>query len=174
MSEATPVLDRPSGEARSFGGQQRLLCQVPYVVRRRVLWGDCDPGGIVYTPNVLDYAIEAAEAWFESVTGLHWSRLAPDLGRGQPFVSCSVDYRQMLHCDQEFDLAVRIGELHNSAYSLKVCGSSIDGRTCFDANLVAAFIELAPVRKAVIPASIRSRMQRYRDTQDAPCAGAAP
>ncbi len=34
----------------------------PFAVTRTVKWGDCDPAGIIYTPRVLDYAMEILEA----------------------------------------------------------------------------------------------------------------
>ena len=46
----------------------------PFTVMRTVRWGDCDPAGIIYTPRVLDYAMEILEAaganvaWRDPVT----------------------------------------------------------------------------------------------------------
>lgn len=31
-----------------------------FVHRRRILFGDCDPGGIMYTPRVTHFVIEAS------------------------------------------------------------------------------------------------------------------
>ena len=39
------------------------------VVRRKVLFGECDPAGIVYTPRFADFSLEAVhqvfDLWFE-------------------------------------------------------------------------------------------------------------
>ncbi len=40
----------------------------PFTVTRTVRWGDCDPAGIIYTPRVLDYAMEILEAWYREKT----------------------------------------------------------------------------------------------------------
>ena len=42
----------------------------PFTVTRTVKWGDCDPAGIIYTPRVLDYAMEIVEAWYREVLGV--------------------------------------------------------------------------------------------------------
>ena len=34
---------------------------IPFTIRRRILWGDSDPAGIVYTPRVFHYALETIE-----------------------------------------------------------------------------------------------------------------
>ncbi len=41
----------------------RYAGALPFTVTRTVKRGDCDPAGIIYTPRVLDYAMEALEAW---------------------------------------------------------------------------------------------------------------
>jgi 4-hydroxybenzoyl-CoA thioesterase len=153
------------GAARSIAGHQAVISERPFTVRRRVRWGDCDSGGIVYTPNVLDYAVETAEAWFDSVIGMHWSRLAPDHGLGLPFVNCAIEFRRMLFCNQEFDMKVRVEDVRTCAYALEVMGSDIGGAVCFRASLAAAFIELRPPRKIPMPASIRECIEHYREEQ---------
>ncbi len=51
----------------------------PFTVTRTVKWGDCDPAGIIYTPRVLDYAMEILEAWYREVVGVPWLVLNPEL-----------------------------------------------------------------------------------------------
>ena len=33
----------------------------PFTARRRILWGDSDPAGVIYTPRIFHYAIETIE-----------------------------------------------------------------------------------------------------------------
>ena len=69
----------------------------PFSVRRTVIWGDCDPAGIVYTPRVLDYAMEILEAWYREVLGVSWLKLNREMGMGAPTaVSWYVKSRLML------------------------------------------------------------------------------
>jgi YbgC/YbaW family acyl-CoA thioester hydrolase len=133
----------------------------PYVVHRRVRWGDCDAGGIVYTPNFLDYAVEAAESWFEAVTGMHWSRLAPELNIGHPYVHCALEFSRMLRCDELFDMTVRVEAVRRSSYVLQVIGTNAAGETCFLARLVAAFISLEPIGARPIPERFRASIEKY-------------
>src|SRR3989304_1747723 len=49
------------------------LPQEPFTYRRRVAFGDCDPARIYYAPRAVDYAVEAVEAWHESVLGVSWT-----------------------------------------------------------------------------------------------------
>ncbi len=34
---------------------EAVLADTPFVVRRRVKWGECDPAGVVYTPSFSEY-----------------------------------------------------------------------------------------------------------------------
>lgn len=36
---------------------EHVLSQLPFVVRRRVKWGECDPAGVVYTVTFSEYVI---------------------------------------------------------------------------------------------------------------------
>ena len=55
-----------------------------FQVTRRVSWGDCDPAGIIYTPRVLDYAMETLEAWNREVLGIPWIKLNREMSMGMP------------------------------------------------------------------------------------------
>ncbi|MDH3966294.1 MAG: acyl-CoA thioesterase, partial [Rhodospirillales bacterium] len=61
-------------------------------VTRRVKWGDCDPAGIIYTPRVLDYAMETLEAWNREVLGVPWMKLNWEMSMGWPTVRAELDF----------------------------------------------------------------------------------
>src|SRR5262245_13084855 len=118
MSEGVPVLvAQPLDVVDRQTSYQTLLSRVPYVVRRRVRWADCDAGGIVYTPNFLGFAVETAESWFEAMTGVHWSALAPVRRIGHPYVSCNLTFKKMLACNDEFDMAVKVTDIRERSYA---------------------------------------------------------
>ena len=51
----------------------------PFTTRRRILWGDSDPAGIVYTPRVFHYALETIEEWLIEMFGHTSMTLRDDL-----------------------------------------------------------------------------------------------
>ena len=73
---------RPQAIFRKF----KLASMSPRVFTqtRVIKWGECDPAGIVYTPRILDYAMETVEAWYRDVLGVPWVKLNAELHLGSP------------------------------------------------------------------------------------------
>ncbi len=146
-----------------------VVQHLPYTVRRIVKWGECDPAGIVYTPRFLDYAIEAAEAWFKEVTGYHWNATRRELALGSPMVHCSLDFYHPLGPEDTVDLKVVLERLTRATYQLGIAGHNIAGTHCFQAKLIGALISYETMKAVRIPADFRARMEAYAEA----CADAA-
>jgi len=46
-----------------------VLSESPFVVRRTVRWGDCDPAGVVYTGRFTDYLLGAVGLYTAHMAG---------------------------------------------------------------------------------------------------------
>ncbi|PWE34384.1 acyl-CoA thioesterase [Maritimibacter sp. 55A14] len=128
--------------------------------RIKVRWSDCDPAQIAYTGRIPYFALEAIDAWWESVTGTDWFRLNVDRGMGAPFVHLSVDFRAPVTPRAPLDCEVRLTRLGESSIGFAVRGLQ-DGTLCFEGRFVEAFVIAHPMRKTAIPAGIRARMEPY-------------
>ncbi len=84
----------------------------PFTFTRRVKWGDCDPAGIIYTPRVLDYAMEILEAWYREVVGVPWLALMRDKSLGVPTVRAELDFLGALAPDLDLVLDLRVEDLY--------------------------------------------------------------
>ena len=161
MSEGAEI-PRANEVASMPASYQEVLSEAPYRLRRRVRWADCDAGNIVYTPNFLDYAVETVESWFEATMGVHWSRIAPDLGIGHPFVRCELDFHRMLSCGDAFLMTLNVEAVNRSSYAVVVSGDDLAGTRCFDARLIAAWISIETNAAIAIPEPYRQRIDAYR------------
>ncbi len=134
----------------------------PFSIKRMVRWGDCDPAGIIYSPRVFDYAVEAVEAWNREVLGVAWTELIGEMGMGAPMVRAECDYLHPLKPDQEIEVDVRIEKLGRSSLSYLVRG--FDGnRDYFKARLVSCFVARPEFKSIEIPSPLRQRIAAYRD-----------
>lgn len=138
-----------------------VVSHVPYVIRRTVKWGECDPAGIVYTPRFLDFVVETAEAWFKEVTGLHWNATRRELGIGSPIVHASLDFHHAVWPEDSLDLTVELEGLTRATYTLIVAGHNADGTLCFRGKLVGALTDYKKMTSVRIPQDFRSRMEAY-------------
>ncbi len=134
----------------------------PFTLTRRVRWGDCDPAGIIYTPRVLDYAMEIMESWYREVVGVPWLRLNREMSMGAPTVRVELDFLDAPAPDQELLLELLVEDLGRSSITFRVSGRDRAGKVYFRAKLVSCFISRPAFKPIAIPPEFRDRIQAYR------------
>jgi 4-hydroxybenzoyl-CoA thioesterase len=128
---------------------------------RRVLWGECDPSGFIYTPRAMDYSTEMIHAFCRAMIGqTDADNIAG--GWGMPMVRVECDYITTLMCDQEVVLTLRVERLGGSSitYGIEAVGS--DGTAFFRVRQISCAISLDPVKPIPIPENLRARIAAYR------------
>ena len=144
------------------GGQDReKMKQRPFSIKRTVTWGDCDPAGMIFTPRVIDIAMEALEVWYRDIIKEPWVGLI-EKGLGAPVVRAEVDYLDILRPDMEVDVEVRIESLGTSSITYLVRAFDGAGTDYFKARLVACIISRPDFKSQEIPADIRGRLEAYQ------------
>jgi len=138
----------------------------PFTVTRTVKWGDCDPAGIIYTPRVLDYAMEILEAWYREVVGVTWLKLNREMSMGVPTVRAELDFLAAPQPDQDMVLDLLVEDLGRSSITLLVTGRDQAGKAYFRAKLVSCFISRPAFKPIAIPPELRDRIQGYRKACD--------
>lgn len=134
----------------------------PYAVTRTVKWGDCDPAGIIYTPRVLDFAMECLEAWHRDVLGVSWMRLNQELHMGAPTVRVEIDFVAVPAPDHEVTTELRVAKLGRSSVAYLLRGHDADGADYYRASLVACFIERPEYKPVAVPEPFRGRILAYQ------------
>jgi 4-hydroxybenzoyl-CoA thioesterase len=130
--------------------------------QRRVLYGDCEPSGVIYTPRVFNYAIEAVEEWYVEVLGISWMDLVCKREEGAPFVSASCEFLSPMVPGQTITSAVWVIRSGGASVEFAVMGYDAKGVPCFDARLVACFIYQDGFKTMRIPEVFRTRIQAYQ------------
>jgi 4-hydroxybenzoyl-CoA thioesterase len=82
-----------------------------YLYSRRVHWGDCDPAGIIFSPNYAHWAIEAVTELFLSV-GIDPHRMVDDEHRlGLPLLELQLRFLKPARLHDEVQHLVRVARL---------------------------------------------------------------
>ena len=123
--------------------------------------GDCDSAQIAYTSRFVDFAIEAAEYWWECVVGLDWYQLNVGQNLGTPMVGVKLDFEAPLIAGDRVDLIVTLGRLGRSSLSLRVEGMRLDGRRSFVAELTSALIDREAMKSTPFGQEFRGRIEGY-------------
>lgn len=118
------------------------ITDVPFAYRRRVRWGDCDPEGMIYTPRVYDYLLEALEAWYLDVLGLDFADLKYDRHMAMPTVRMECNFLKALKPGMEPNLHVFVERLGNASLSFIVDAVDDDGAHYLRFNHTGCFIDL--------------------------------
>lgn len=139
----------------------------PFAVTHTVRWGDCDPAGIIYTPRVLDYAMEAVEAWHREVLGLPWLPMNQAHHMGAPTVRAEIDFVAAPAPDDAIITELRVAKLGRSSITYALTGHDGHGKAYYRAVLVTCFITRPAFAPTAIPEPFRGRIQAYqRDCGD--------
>ena len=113
---------------------------MPFIQSRIVRWGDCDPAGIIYTPRILDYAIESVEACLREVMGASWNVMREQHNIGGPTVHFECDIRKPLAPDMAVDLVLTLEKLGRSSMTSRIVCVDAEGVEYFRVLLVNCFV----------------------------------
>ena len=135
--------------------------KIPYTKRRRLLWGDCDPAGVVYTPQVFHIGMEIIEHWLVELIGHDWVALHNEFELDTPTVRLGCEFMHPVRAGDEIELRVRIKKLGGSSINYIVEGFNEAEELCFEIDQVSCFVgadEFKPVR---IPEDFRDKIAAY-------------
>jgi acyl-CoA thioesterase FadM len=142
---------------------EHVMSELPFVVRRRVKWGECDPAGVVYTVSFSEYVISAAELFYGALFETTPQRAKQEQGFGTPSRALAFDFQRSLRPDDEFDMTVTVADIHRRTYVLDITGRTPHGEVVFIAKLTPVCVARHERRSIEIPDAFREALQRYRD-----------
>jgi acyl-CoA thioesterase FadM len=138
---------------------ESVISTVPFTVRRRVRFGDCDPAGVVYTPRFSDYAVSAMDLFLSDLMdGPYLDRL----GVQTPLKALAFVFLAPLRPNDEFDMVVSVRELRTRTFDLAVV-ASIGSRAVFEASITPICITSDGERRSIaIPEPLRTLLTQYQ------------
>ncbi|CAN5390583.1 thioesterase family protein [soil metagenome] len=140
---------------------EALLSKRPVTVRRRVLWGECDPAAVVYTPRFADYAASARD-WFMR-EGLGFPDRPHPLRSGVifPMRAMAFDFSGFLAADDLFDMVVGVTAISTRTFTVEIVASHLSGASAFVATLTSVAVDSGTRKSVAIPANIRDALTAY-------------
>lgn len=130
----------------------------PFTIRRRVRFGDCDPGGVIYTPRLSYFVIEAVLDFLSARLGGPAERRILEMGILPPARALSIEFLAPLAWDDEITIHVSVHELRTSAISYSVVGFGPSGAKVFTAKLTQVCVSAENRRPVEMPAKLRAAL----------------
>lgn len=137
------------------------VATAPRVFRteRVVLFGDCDPGGIVYMPRVADFVAEAVLEFMSARLGTPAARHALETGIVPPARLLAIEFLAPMTYDDRLEIEVSVEYVAVHSISLAVCARKPDQTATFRARLVQVFCVAADgLRKVAVPEELRAKL----------------
>jgi len=139
----------------------------PYVHKRRILFGDTDAAGIVYTSRFPDYCMQASEHWFRECLEIDWYDININGGMGTPVVHMELDFMASLIGGDELNVEVTVENFGNATVTLAFLGyknTAVSGRDnpCFSARFIYCFFSKKVNGSMAIPQRQRELLERYK------------
>ncbi|MFT4067771.1 acyl-CoA thioesterase [Paraburkholderia sp.] len=135
---------------------------LPFVVRRRVRWGECDPAGVVYTASFSDYVISFAELFYGFLFDGAPQAVKNHHGFGTPTRALEFDFRRSLKPDEIFDATVQVDAIRTRTFTLVITARMDDGEVAFIARLTPVCIRRDARESIEMPDVLRDVLERYQ------------
>lgn len=126
---------------------------------RTVLFGDCDPGGIIYTPRVAHFVVEAAMAFMTERLGTSFARQAFQTGVLPPARLLHIEYLSPMTYDDRLEIEVTIEHIGERSYTLSVHAHKLDRTPTFFARLVQVCVSAQTLQPVPLPEELRARLE---------------
>jgi acyl-CoA thioesterase FadM len=141
--------------------------EVPFILQRRVVYGECGVSGTIYLPRVFDYLLEANGEWYGKFLGISWM-VQNIRKRGQPFLHVTCDILSRVVSGQLISLMLTVSRLGRSSITYALQGYDEKGTHCISGQLTACYsVEQNGALKATpFPNELREKITAYQAACD--------
>lgn len=129
-----------------------------FISQRNVLFGDCDPAGIVYTPRIAYFVIEAAHDFLTHILGEPAIRALFTMAILPPARALSIEFLAPMVWDDIIDIEVMCEELKTTSFTFLVVGRNSTGEATFRSTLTQVCISAENKRPIAIPEPLRQAL----------------
>lgn len=138
---------------------------------RHVLFGDCDPAGVVYTPRIAHYVVEACLDFQAHLLGAPAPRSFFALGILPPARNLCIDFLAPLSYDEEIDIVVTVSSIGATSFTCLLVASKREGSIAFKATFTQVCVDPSTKRPVAIPPALRSALQMNYSEQHLQASG---
>jgi len=127
-----------------------------FVEKRTILFGECDPAGILYTPRICEYIVEGALRFLSACLGEPFERymFAKDLTL--PARNLTVDFLRPLTWDDEIEIRAGLLEMRTHSYTVQISAFDASGNAAFSGRITQVCVGHKSRRVEAVPDNFRA------------------
>lgn len=128
-----------------------IVISSPITIKRRVLFGDCDPEGIVYTPRFSYFALEATHETLHILLGAPSITALKAMGVLTPVRAFEMEFLAPVTWDDELELEVLVSEIRQHSFTFFVRGLLESDKLAFTASISYVTVSSDRKEKITVP-----------------------
>lgn len=129
-----------------------------FTTHRTILFGDCDPAGVVYTPRISYFVIEAVQDFLTHALGGPAIREIFAMGILPPARALAIEFLAPMAWDEVIAIRVSTMALSTSSFSFLVEGRNSAAEMTFRATLTQVAISPQSKRPVPLPSALREAL----------------
>jgi acyl-CoA thioesterase FadM len=131
-----------------------------FIETRKILFGECDPAGILYTPRICEYVVESALLFLTMVLDQPFERFIFSQSMSLPARNIDVDFLKPLTWDDKIDLYAKVCDVRKHAYTIEITALNDAGETAFAGRITQVCISTENKSLAPIPDRLRAALEQ--------------
>lgn len=132
-----------------------------FTQQRTVLFGECDPAGIMYTPHIASYIVEASLAFLSHRLGSPVERFIHGLGYSIPARALTMEFYKSMTWDEIIEIEVTLQELRTRSFTLAVTGRNAQEDKTFQGQLTMVSMSPELGKAVAVPDALRASLEPH-------------
>ena len=131
---------------------------MPFITTRTVVFGDCDPAGIVYTPRIAYFVIEAIHEFLSDRLGGEGLRKVFAMDILPPARALSIEFLSPMTWDEVISIEVGSEAPGTTSFGFVVEGRQASGEVTFRASMTQVCICPESKQPIALPDALRQAL----------------
>ena len=131
---------------------------MPFITTRTILFGDCDPAGIVYTPRIAYFVIEAIHEFLSDRLGGEGLRKVFAMDILPPARALSIEFLSPMTWDEVISIEVGSEAPGTTSFGFAVEGRQASGEVTFRASMTQVCICPESKQPTALPDALRQAL----------------
>ena len=133
---------------------------MPFRTSRVILFGDCDPGGVVYTPRVAHFVVEAGLEFLSHALEGPAARRLFSMNILPPARALSIEFLHPMVWDETIKIDVSVERVGEHSFTLTVTASNAKDNKTFRASITQVTISPETKQPVPLPFELRAALER--------------
>lgn len=125
--------------------------------------GQCDPAGIVYTPEFFNVFNQVIEAWFCECLGINYYDILGRRRTGLGYVRANALFFTPCSMGEEIEIFLRVSKVGSKSYALTLHAMK-SGREALRGEFTTVTTSLETHQSIAIPQDIKEALSKYAQT----------